>query len=35
VSHLQIRFRSRSLDELLDQMDAFHREVAPHLRRPS
>lgn len=35
VSHLQLRFRSRSLDELLDQMAAFHRDVAPHLHRPS
>jgi probable F420-dependent oxidoreductase len=34
VSHLQVRFRSRSLDELLDQMDAFAAEVAPHLTRP-
>ena len=33
VSHLQVRFRNRSLQELLDQMDAFHSEVAPHLRR--
>ena len=33
VSHLQIRFRNRSLQELLDQMDAFHRDVAPHLHR--
>ncbi len=33
VSHLQVRFRNRSLDELLDQMDAFARDVAPHLRR--
>jgi hypothetical protein len=33
VSHLQVRFRNRSLDELLDQMDAFHRDVAPHLQR--
>lgn len=33
VSHLQIRFRSRSLSELLDQMDAFHRDVAPDLGR--
>jgi probable F420-dependent oxidoreductase len=32
-NHLQIRFRNRSLDELLDQMDAFHRDVAPHLHR--
>lgn len=33
VSHLQVRFRNRSLEELLDQMDAFHRDVAPHLHR--
>jgi len=33
VSHLQVRFRNRSLQELLDQMDAFHTDVAPHLRR--
>ncbi len=33
VSHLQLRFRSRSLFELLDQMDAFHRDVAPLLHR--
>jgi probable F420-dependent oxidoreductase len=33
VGHLQIRFRSRSLSELLDQMDAFHRDVAPNLGR--
>jgi probable F420-dependent oxidoreductase len=33
VSHLQIRFRNRSLQELLDQMDAFGRDVAPHLSR--
>ncbi len=32
-SHLQVRFRNRSLQELLDQMDAFHRDVAPHLHR--
>ena len=31
VSHMQIRFRNRSLEELLDQMDAFHRDVAPLL----
>jgi probable F420-dependent oxidoreductase len=31
VSHLQVRFRSRSLDELLDQFDAFARDVAPLL----
>ena len=34
VNHLQVRFRSRSLDELLDQMAAFGRDVAPHLQRP-
>ena len=33
VAHLQIRFRNRSLQELLDQMDAFGAEVAPHLHR--
>ncbi len=33
VSHLQVRFRNRSLDELLDQMSAFHADVAPHLAR--
>lgn len=33
VSHLQIRFRNRSLTELLDQMDAFARDVAPKLTR--
>jgi probable F420-dependent oxidoreductase len=33
VSHVQIRFRNRSLQELLDQMDAFGRDVAPHLTR--
>ena len=31
VNHVQVRFRSRSVDELLDQMDAFAAEVAPHL----
>lgn len=31
VNHLQVRFRSRNLDEQLDQMDAFHEEVAPLL----
>jgi probable F420-dependent oxidoreductase len=33
VSHLQVRFRNRSLQELLDQMDAFHTDIAPHLHR--
>ncbi len=31
VSHFQLWFRARSLDELLDQMEAFGTEVAPHL----
>jgi probable F420-dependent oxidoreductase len=31
VRHVQLRFRSRSLDELMDQMEAFSREVAPLL----
>jgi probable F420-dependent oxidoreductase len=31
VNHLQIRFRNRSLTELLDQMDAWHTDVAPLL----
>jgi probable F420-dependent oxidoreductase len=31
VNHLQVRFRNRSLNELLDQMDAFGTEVAPLL----
>jgi alkanesulfonate monooxygenase SsuD/methylene tetrahydromethanopterin reductase-like flavin-dependent oxidoreductase (luciferase family) len=31
VNHVQIRFRNRSLQELLDQMDRFAAEVAPHL----
>jgi probable F420-dependent oxidoreductase len=31
VNHVQVRFRSRSLNELLDQMDAFRAEVMPHL----
>jgi probable F420-dependent oxidoreductase len=34
VSHLQVRFRNRSIDELLDQMDAFAGDVAPQLHRP-
>lgn len=33
VNHLQVRFRNRSLQELLDQMDAFAADVAPHLHR--
>jgi probable F420-dependent oxidoreductase len=33
VGHLQVRFRNRSLDELLDQMDTFGRDVAPQLQR--
>jgi hypothetical protein len=31
VNHVQVRFRNRSLQELLDQMDAFGSEVAPLL----
>jgi hypothetical protein len=31
VNHLQIRLRARSLEEFLDQMDAFHTRVAPLL----
>jgi probable F420-dependent oxidoreductase len=31
VGHLQVRFRNRTLQELLDQMDAFGSEVAPLL----
>ena len=31
VNHLQVRFRNRSLQELLDQLDAFGAEVAPLL----
>jgi len=33
VSHLQVRFCSRDLQEQLDQMAAFGSEVAPHLAR--
>lgn len=33
ADHLQVRFRSRSLDELLDQMAAFGRDVIPLLER--
>jgi probable F420-dependent oxidoreductase len=31
VNHMQVRFRNRSLQELLDQMEAFGTEVAPLL----
>ena len=31
VNHLQVRFKSRSLQELLDQMDGFGADVAPLL----
>jgi probable F420-dependent oxidoreductase len=34
VNHVQVRFRNRSLSELLDQMDAFREEVMPHLPNP-
>jgi probable F420-dependent oxidoreductase len=33
VSHLQLRFASRSIDELCDQMARFGDEVAPNLTR--
>jgi hypothetical protein len=33
VSHVQVRFRSRVLQEQLDQMAAFGAEVAPLLGR--
>jgi probable F420-dependent oxidoreductase len=33
VSHLQVRFQSRSIDELCDQMERFGAEVGPHLTR--
>jgi probable F420-dependent oxidoreductase len=31
VNHCGVRFRTRSCDELIDQIDAFAAEVAPHL----
>jgi len=31
VTHVGVRFRSRSCDELIDQVDAFAADVAPHL----
>jgi alkanesulfonate monooxygenase SsuD/methylene tetrahydromethanopterin reductase-like flavin-dependent oxidoreductase (luciferase family) len=33
VSHVQVRFRSRDLEEHLDQMAAFGAAVLPHLHR--
>jgi probable F420-dependent oxidoreductase len=33
VSHLQLRFATRSADELCDQIAAFGRDVLPHLTR--
>ncbi len=33
VSHLQLRFASRSIDELCDQMARFGADVGPHLTR--
>jgi hypothetical protein len=33
VSHLQLRFASRSASELCDQIAAFGAEVGPHLTR--
>jgi hypothetical protein len=31
VSHMGVRFRSRSCDELVEQIEVFGREVGPHL----
>jgi hypothetical protein len=31
VHHVGVRFRARSCEELVDQIDAFGAEVAPHL----
>ena len=31
VSHLGVRFRTRSCDELVEQIEAFATEVMPHL----
>jgi hypothetical protein len=31
VNHVGVRFRTRSCDELVDQVAAFATEVAPHL----
>jgi hypothetical protein len=33
ISHLQLRFATRSIDELCDQMARFGDEVGPHLTR--
>jgi hypothetical protein len=33
VSHLQVGFQSRSIDELCDQMERFGAEVGPLLTR--
>ena len=33
VSHLQVRFQSRSIDELCDQIERFGAEVGPNLTR--
>jgi probable F420-dependent oxidoreductase len=33
VSHLQVRFQSRSITELCDQIERFGAEVGPHLTR--
>ena len=33
VSHLQLRFRARSIDELCDQLEAFGTQVGPKLGR--
>jgi alkanesulfonate monooxygenase SsuD/methylene tetrahydromethanopterin reductase-like flavin-dependent oxidoreductase (luciferase family) len=34
VSHLQVRFRARSIDELCEQLERFGTEVGPLLGRP-
>jgi hypothetical protein len=33
VSHLQVRFQSRSINELCDQIERFGAEVGPQLHR--
>jgi hypothetical protein len=33
VTHVQVKFRSRSVEELLDQMAQFAQDVFPQLQR--
>jgi hypothetical protein len=33
VSHIQVRFASRSAGELCEQVTQFGAEIGPHLRR--